>query len=61
MPEMAEVIDGHPADVHPHPRRIDRCEGFFRPAEAVVDFQHGTGSAAAGEKSDKIEEIPARG
>src|SRR5438445_1821352 len=78
MPEMAVVIDGHPADVHPHPRRIERDERFFLPAEAVVDFQHGSefepcrqiensdgfksdGGAAAGEKRDKIEEIPARG
>jgi hypothetical protein len=94
MPEMAVVIDGHPADVHPYPRRIERNEGFLRAAEAVVDFQHGIEidlrppliasatkdrifvivaqieisgvvqscrGAAAGEKSDRIEEIPARG
>src|SRR5882762_4349786 len=41
MPEMAVVIDGHPADVHPHPRRVERDEGLLRSAEAVVDFQHG--------------------
>jgi hypothetical protein len=40
MPEVAEVIYRHAADVHAHLSGYDGAEFVFRPGEAVVDFEH---------------------
>jgi hypothetical protein len=38
--DMAVVIDGDAAHVHPHPSRDERREGFLASSEAVVNPEH---------------------
>ena len=39
--EVAVVVDGHAAHVHPHVPGLDRTELLLRPGQGVVDPQHG--------------------
>ena len=38
--EVAEVVDGHAADVHAHFARHDRAERFLAAGQRIVDLQH---------------------
>jgi hypothetical protein len=41
VPEMAKVVDGHAADVHPHLAGLEWGEGRLAACQAVVDLEHG--------------------
>ena len=41
MADMAVVVDGHAADIHPNGLRLERVERLLFPCESVVDREHG--------------------
>ncbi|MCY1383082.1 hypothetical protein D9M69_711730 [compost metagenome] len=48
MADVAEVVDGHAADVHAHMTGFDRLEVLQAARERVVDFQGHVGKAGTG-------------
>ena len=47
MPEVAQVVDRHAADIHVHAARVQRLEGLFGAGQVVVQVQHRDPEGAA--------------